>query len=298
VLTDLARWDDAESYERRAAAEWVDGLLDEQFTLDRMEVFSCGGESHEVAVFSLRCWKTRMEFSLLPAATFVMGTSSRRRRHVEFVECGVEFTPDQQRHTVVLTRPFLVARTELTQYAWRGVMSTNPSLSKGADRPIEGVSWQDAVDFCERFPLSRCRLRLPTEAQWEYACRAGTTSPYSCGDESGLAGVAWYRVNSGDAAHRVGRKLPNAFGLFDMHGNVSEWCSDWFADYRGFPVDPIGPPLAPRPPTPHRRVVRGGGYRTAAGGLGSPHRAAVAPWRRAEGLGFRPVRNIDLDRAE
>jgi eukaryotic-like serine/threonine-protein kinase len=141
---------------------------------------------------------------------------------------------------------------EVTQGEYERVMGTNPSHFKGDPRlPVETVSWQDAMTFCERLsalPAERSAgrvYRLPTEAEWEYACRAGSTTIYSFGDSEGSLGdYAWYDSNSGSKTHPVGQKRPNAWGLYDMHGNVWEWCSDWYdgSYYASSPVDdPTGP---------------------------------------------------------
>jgi formylglycine-generating enzyme required for sulfatase activity len=149
-------------------------------------------------------------------------------------------------HTVVLSRGYWLGKTEVTQAQWQAVMDINPSRHIGADRPVEKVNWHQAREFCRKLTereRTAGRLpdgfvyTLPTEAQWEYACRAGTTGDYA-GD---LDALAWYNNNGGDQASPVGRKQPNAWGFHDMHGNVREWCSDLFEGYRsGTVTDPSG----------------------------------------------------------
>ena len=154
------------------------------------------------------------------------------------------------------------------------------------------VSWEDAQAFIEKLngQDDASRYRLPREAEWEYACRAGSTTRYSFGDDAGALGeYAWYDENAWRAgaahAHQVGQKKPNEWGLYDMHGNVSEWVEDWFGDYpSGAVTDPTGPA------TGSARVNRGGGWISAAGFARSAHRNYHAPGRRGGILGFRLVR--------
>jgi formylglycine-generating enzyme required for sulfatase activity len=206
---------------------------------------------------------------------------------------------DERQHKVTLTQPYWLGQTEVTQSQYEAIMGKNPSLFhfKGADRPVESVSWNDAVKFCKKLTererragrLSRGQVyRLPTEAEWEYACRAGSDTAYCFGDNAGqLDDYAWYGSNSGGQTHDVGRKKPNAWGLYDMHGNVWEWCSDWYDDDypRGAVTDPTGPG------TGSRRVDRGGSWSHTAGYCRSAYRGRDSPSGTSHSaLGFRLAR--------
>jgi formylglycine-generating enzyme required for sulfatase activity len=149
----------------------------------------------------------------------------------------------------------------VTQEQYAQVIGSNPSHFKGKDNPVEMVSWNDAQTLCKKLrELTHQIVRLPTEAEWEYACRAGTTSTYYSGDaEEDLARIAWYSENSKNTSHPVGQKEPNAFGLYDMHGDVWQWCQDWCGNYSNSPSkDPSGPSQG------KFRVLRGGYGLTSA----------------------------------
>ena len=173
---------------------------------------------------------------------------------------------EKPQHRVRITRPFYLGATEVTQGQYRAVTGQSPSYFKGSDDlPVEQVSWNDAIAFCDKLSelekgsLGGARYRLPTEAEWEYACRGGSTTRYSFGDDAARLGeFAWYNGNSDGKTHPVGQKRPNAWGLYDMHGNVWEWCQDGYEkDYYGHSpdADPLGPSQA------SARVIRGGGWR-------------------------------------
>jgi hypothetical protein len=192
-------------------------------------------------------------------------------------------------YQVTLTKPFYLGVYQVTQEQYERVMGTNPTSFKGARNPVERVSWQDAVRFCvtlSNLPEEKKAGRfygLPTEAWWEYACRAGTTTKYCFGDnESKLGEYAWYDKNSGSKTHPVGEKKPNAWGLYDMHGNVEEWCSDWRGDYpKGASTDPKGPD------TGSKRVLRGGGFDSDSGFCESARRYNFEPSFKGYSFGFR-----------
>ncbi len=195
---------------------------------------------------------------------------------------------------VTLTQPFWLGRTEVTQAQWTALMGSNPSTFEGDDLPVEQVSWEDAMAFCRKLTeRERAAGRLPagytytlpTEAQWEYACRAGTT-----GDLAGdLDATAWYARNSDGTTHPVGTKQPNAWGLFDMHGNVWEWCKDWTtAHYPGGAVaDPVWPAFQ------GARVERGGAWTSAVVECRTAYRNAEEPGERGFNVGFRVALSAD-----
>jgi len=162
-------------------------------------------------------------------------------------------------HEVTISKAFYMGVTEVTQDQYEAVMGKNPSHVKGPTNPVEVVSWDDAVLFCRKLSEKTGKtLRLPTEAEWEYACRAGTTTRFSFGDsESALGDYAWHKGNCGGKTQPVAQKKPNAWGLYDMHGNVKEWCADWLGSYpTGTSVDPQGAASGVH------RVARGGDWST------------------------------------
>jgi len=195
-------------------------------------------------------------------------------------------------HEVTISKPFYMGVTEVTQAQYEAVMGTNPSNFKGAANPVDGISWNDATDFCKKISeKTRQAVRLPTEAEWEYACRAGTESAFSFGDDpSALGDYAWWGGNSDGTTHPVGQKKPNAWGLYDMHGNVWEWCADWYGEYPAGPAtDPFGPATGSG-----LRVLRGGAY--GCGGDTYPFRCAcryyLDPAFRHGLSGFRCARTL------
>ncbi len=235
-----------------------------------------------------------------PPGGFIMGEDSG---------ADPEFRQSSPPHRVTLDG-FWISATEITQAQYERVTSANPSLFKGESlRPVDQVSWYDAVDFCNTLSrlagLEHCyRLaslacyfekngfRLPTEAEWEYACRAGADTRYYNGDrESDLARAGWYVVNSAGTTHRVGQKEPNAWGLYDMHGNVWEWCGDWMAAYTARERrNPAGPT------TGRSKVLRGGGWHYNAEGCASVYRHRAEPQFRLSMVGFRVVSRVELGR--
>ncbi|MCY3018035.1 MAG: formylglycine-generating enzyme family protein [Planctomycetota bacterium] len=186
-------------------------------------------------------------------------------------------------HQVTLTRLFYMARFLTTQEQYQQVMGTNPSGFKGASLPIDTMSRDDVQEFCKKVSEKTGQaVRLPTEAEWEFACRAGTTTAYYSGDtEADLGRAAWYYANSGGKAHPVGQKEPNAFGLYDMHGNVWEWCADWYGYYEAAAaVNPQGAPHG------QYRVLRGGAWYFGPGDCRSASRADDAASYQYFGVGF------------
>jgi formylglycine-generating enzyme required for sulfatase activity len=228
--------------------------------------------------------KIIMQFALCPKGTFTMGSPE--------MEIGHDYKEKQV--SVTLSKAFWMAKTEVTQAQWRAVMGSNPSRNKGDDLPVEKVGWDTAQEFIKKVNDSGLipegwKMTLPTEAQWEYACRAGTSTALNSGKDikgglklcRNLDEVAWYEVNSGGETHPVGTKKPNAWGLHDMHGNISEWCQDWcsFAESLGG-TDPYTPPLGGG-----GRAARGGGFGTSSYYCGSARRGMGS----YPHIGFRPV---------
>jgi formylglycine-generating enzyme required for sulfatase activity len=213
-----------------------------------------------------------IEMVYIPPGEFMMG--SDRNKY------------EQPVHRVTISQAFYIGRYEVTQAQWQSVIGNNPSGYKkcGGNCPVETVSWDDAQNFINKLNEGNdgFRYRLPTEAEWEYACRAGTTGDYA-GD---LDSMAWYDKNSGAETHPVGTRQPNGFGLYDMHGNVGEWCQDWYAEsyYASSPAsDPQGPGSS------FTRVMRGGSWDYDASFLRSAVRLGLSPGLRSSGLGFRVV---------
>jgi formylglycine-generating enzyme required for sulfatase activity len=225
-----------------------------------------------------------MTFRLIPAGYFYIGSQADEEGRYD----------NEQHHQVTLSQPFSLQTTPVTQRQWQQVMGNNPSGFQdcGDDCPVEEVSWDDAQEFLGN--LNRMEqtntYRLPTEAEWEYACRAGSTTRFCCGDEEAeLQDYAWYDENSEKKTHPVGQKQPNAWGLYDMHGNVWEWCQDWYRKYS------VGPVTNPRgPDTGERRVLRGGSWNGIARNLRSAGRNDGNPGYRNSFIGFRVARTVKL----
>jgi formylglycine-generating enzyme required for sulfatase activity len=187
-------------------------------------------------------------------------------------------------HEVKIAKPFYIGVYELTQEQYEKVMGTNPSRFKEPKRPVENVSWADAKAFCRKLSeMEKAEYRLPTEAEWEYACRAGTQTVFYWGDNFD---TSYFRCafNSGNESRPVGTVKPNAWGLYDMSGNVWEWCEDWYAD-RGYTptetTDPTGPKAG------SRRVVRGGSWCGTPEDCRSANRLGYAADGRLYTIGFR-----------
>jgi formylglycine-generating enzyme required for sulfatase activity len=216
---------------------------------------------------------------LLPGGTFHMGAQKED-------PSGPNYDPEAEEnegpvHEVTL-RPFLIAKCELTQAEWKSVMGSNPSHFKGDDLPVETISWDDIQRFEARTGLS-----LPTEAQWEYACRGGSSTPIA--GTGKLDDMGWYDENGGSTTHPVGKKAPNGFGLHDNQGNVWEWCEDVYdEDFYKKPeareTDPCSVAGS------EDRVFRGGSWSLDAGLCRSSYRFRDGPEYRDRNLGFRPSR--------
>lgn len=217
-----------------------------------------------------------MEFVKVPSGSFTRGDNKG-------------FADEQPAHLVTISKDFWMGKTEVTQGQWKAVMGNNPSHFKscGDNCPVESVSWGDVQRFIARLNAKgEGKYRLPTEAEWEYACRAGSTAKYSFGDDiSYLDEYAWYSANSGGKTQPVATKQPNKWGLYDMHGNVWEWCEDLFGNYpKGSVTDPKGTSSRPY------RINRGGGWFFKAPHLRAGVRFNASPAFRGSGLGFRLIR--------
>ena len=226
-----------------------------------------------------------IEFVWIPAGEFRMGSTGRRA-----------YSDEEPLTRVRITRGYWLGKYEVTQGQWEGVMGGNPSRFEncGEDCPVERVSWNDVQAFIRKLNgrSGGSRYRLPTEAEWEYGARSGTSTDTYAGDVTEPGGedpvvnrIAWYDENSGGRTHRVGRKGPNAFGLHDMMGNVWEWVGDWYGDYPGGTVtDPVGPVSG------SNRVLRGGSWGNYARNCRSAYRDWNSPGIRYGSLGFRLLR--------
>ena len=200
------------------------------------------------------------------------------------------FEGEIPQHQVTISQPFYLGKYPVTQGEWEAVMGENPSRYTGdPNRPVESVSWNNVQEFIdklnERESGRRWRYRLPTEAEWEYACRAWMTTEYSFGDDpSQLGEYAWYYDNAGSTTHPVGQLKPNPWGLHDMHGNVWEWVQDWCGLYSSDAVtDPQGPGAG------EYRVLRGGSFLNLQRLVRCAYRHEFFPQDRGDRLGFRVV---------
>jgi len=218
----------------------------------------------------------KLEMVLIPAGKFMMGSPGAE----------VSRRENETQHEVTLTKPIYMGKYEVTQEQWQAVMGNNPSSVKVARLPVNNVSWNDCQDFIGKLnAYTNGGYRLPTEAEWEYACRAGTTTVYSFGDNITPKDANFLDSKLG-APVVVGRYKPNAFGFFDMHGNVLEWCEDWDANYPAEPrTDPKGAG------TGKGRMLRGGSFLDNASFTRSSNRIGNSPNERNHAqFGFRLVR--------
>ncbi len=214
---------------------------------------------------------------------------------------------NEDRHQVTLTRSFLISATEVNQEQWYSVMATRPSRFEGSRRPVENITFDDCIEFCNQLSIMEGLApvygrrdgniywnresdgyRLPTEAEWEYACRAGSQKRFANGDlASDLQKLSWYRNNSTGRSHDVASRVPNNWGLHDMHGNVWEWCWNWSAEYpTRFAVDPEGPHQG------YSRVIRGGSWDNPAEACRSANHNGAKPGFHGPILGFRIARTV------
>jgi len=226
---------------------------------------------------------TGMEFVLIPAGEFKMGSPSKEKDRFDY-ECPS--------HKVTIKCSFYLGKSSVTQKQWKEIMGKNPSHFKGEDRPVEMVSWKEARKFIKKLNEKEDtdKYRLPSEAEWEYACRAGTQTRYYFGDdESKLNEYAWYSENSVNETHPVGQKKPNSWGFYDMHGNVWEWVQDnWHENFNGAPSDGS----AWEDENEVNRVSRGGSWFCAAILCRSASRFRRDPENKISNMGFRLLREL------
>jgi formylglycine-generating enzyme required for sulfatase activity len=280
----------------------------------------CGDYSniHDVTIPLVSTFKNSLgqEFKLIPAGTFTMGSPADEPGRNDWFMENME-----TQHSVTLTKPFYMQTTEVTQAQWEEVMGSNPSEHSGCPTcPVERVSWDDVQSYITKVNVTGEGVySLPTEAQWEYAARAGSTTAFynggitelkcviwnPCHNKEGpgdpnLGAIGWFCDNSVPVSqcsgsytpptesHPVGKKSPNTWGLYDMSGNVTEWCQDWFWPYTSSPVtDPTGPSSGHQLPM---RVTRSGCFVTDPAGCRSANRWMEFTNVRNGGLGFRLVR--------
>ena len=225
-----------------------------------------------------------IEMLLIPGGTFNMGCSASN---------SYGCNGDETNHQVTLSKAFYLGKTEVTQAQWEAKMGNNPSAFRGnANNPVETVSWNEIAGF-----NTATGLRLPNEAEWEYACRGGTTTafhsmpgyPNGTNVDSLLINIAWYSCYGGCYTHAVARKAANAFGMYDMSGNLYEWCNDWYGDYSASnATDPTGPSVGQYGVY---HVLRGGAYYGDSYNCRSSFRNYFDPDYRSYQLGFRVARH-------
>ena len=229
----------------------------------------------------------KLELVLIPAGKFMMGSPENEKYRQ---------ANEGPQHEVTISKAFYMAKNLVTQEQYQKVMGVNPSNFRGAQNPVEVVGWEDAQGFGKKLSATPGKtVRLPTEAEWEYACRAGSTTAFSFGDDDkDLGDYAWYGSkpdvkgcppgNSNSTSHPVGQKKPNSWGVYDMHSNVWEWCQDWYGKYLpDAATDPQGPAQGTE------RTVRGGSWYGNSGNCRSAYRLRYAPTRRGGNVGFRVV---------
>ena len=241
----------------------------------------------------------KLDMVLIPSGKFMMGLTKKELEDIK-VEFQEELKKDGKeqlldavdlimsiqgkQHEVTLTKPFYMGKHEVTQEQWEALMGKNPSTTKGAKLPVTNVSWEDCQEFIKKLNAKTDGgYRLPTEAEWDYACRAGTTTAYSFGDKITPKDANYLDSKIGKPV-AVGSYKPNAFGLFDMHGNVWEWCEDWHGEYPFAVTDPKGPA------TGNRRVIRGGSSGYYGSFARSSNRYYSLPTNRGSLGGFRLAR--------
>ena len=219
-----------------------------------------------------------IEFVHIPAGSFTMGTPDN--------EPGRN-SDESPVHKVTISNPFYIGKYEVTQAQYVALMGNNPSKFKGKNLPVDSVTWLEAMNFCKKLSeMTGHKYRLPTEAEWEYACRANTTTTFYWGDNMDDS-FAWYKENSEETTHPGGMKKPNPWGLYDICGNIEEWCCDWYSrtyESKEHVTDPQGPDSG------ELRVRRGGCWYHSAPCLRAGNRFFYQPDERHAQIGLRVVR--------
>jgi formylglycine-generating enzyme required for sulfatase activity len=272
VLTDLAK-NDEDSAVRVIA---VDNLTNQAFIADLAT-----NDKAESVRFAAWANLTGQSIVYVAPGSFQMGSND-----------SDSYSDEQPVHHVTISQGYGLGKYPVTQKEYESVMGSNPSRFKGSDNPVEQVRWHDAVEYCEKLTAreraagrlpSGYEYRLPTEAEWEFAARGGNNSRgYKYSGSDNIDSVAWYSSNSGDKTHKVGTKSANELGLYDMSGNVWEWCHDWYGEYRSSSkTDLTGPS------TGSYRVYRGGGWIISSRGCRMANRDYSSPGRTYGSMGFR-----------
>ena len=285
-------------------------------TVESAIVLMLIGAALATSVFVMSVWRIpsrhRFSFSLRGLLAFCLACSlivwggarwhqaldQFREYEAEMALYNAAHSNEKPAHLVTLTRPFYMGKYAVTQEQYEAIMGTNPSRFKGTQLPVETTSWDDATVFCkklnEKLLAQSGEARLPTEAQWEYSCRAGTKTRFYSGNlESALDELAWYKTNSGRITHRVGDKKANAFGLYDLYGNVHQWCRDAYTqDYATLnATDPFHDEPG------NMRVLRGSYFYSRVDDCGSANRNEYNSDAHNFSIGFRVVLSVPPSKA-
>lgn len=264
--------------EQPPGLDCLDGVITPDVILSAQKAWAKfhNKNSHLDSVSITEDGKIKIDMVLIPPGKFRMGSPDSEKGRSD----------DEKQHEVTLTKPYYMGKYEVTQEQWKAVMGDNPSRYKGENLPVENVSWKDCQEFIKKLNAkTNMSYRLPTEAEWEYACRAGTTTPYAFGNNITPKDVNYFESNIGKTSV-VGSYKANAFGLYDMHGNLWEWCEDWYSNYGGWEVkDPKGSAIG------YNYVIRGGYFGSLSSWVRSSVRHFSTPATGDFNIGLRLVRN-------
>ncbi len=230
-----------------------------------------------------------LEMVKCPAGSFMMGSSKEVKKDSNHL-FAFGFYYSEKPHLISVSKPFYIGKYELTQYQYESIIGNNPSEFRNINNPVERVNWNEAKEYCTKLNQKYSnlipngyRFDLPTEAQWEYACRAGTNTNFNNGTDNKIDEVAWYWGNSQGGLYfsrPVGQKKPNAWGIYDMHGNIAEWCNDWYSEYSDNGLIPLGETYI------HYRVLRGGNSQNNLINCSSTSRDYYSPDNCSPQIGF------------